>query len=70
MLSLDGLEQSQYMASLIHACISDDELFDEGMTLIEKGQQKGLFENVKLGHHNIYTAQNGQETESTGTPNG
>lgn len=68
-LALDDLDKAQYMASLIHACQSDNELFEKGMGLIEEGRVKGLFDRVKIGHQtNIQ--ENGQETESTGTPNG
>jgi hypothetical protein len=53
-LKLPLYQQSIYMASLIHACISDDANFKSGQELIRIGKQKGLFDDVKIGHEDVF----------------
>jgi hypothetical protein len=48
-LSLSDDEQRQYIGSLVHAVMSDDDLFSEGIKLIKKAGRKGKFDGVKIG---------------------
>ena len=41
-------ERTEYVGSLIHSVISDDEIFEAGIRLIKKATKKGLFEGVKI----------------------
>lgn len=54
-LKLSNYQQSIFMASLIHTCISDNANFQSGLELIELGKRKGLFEDVKIGHEQVFT---------------
>lgn len=36
------------MGKLTHACMSDDNLFKKGKSIIAKASIKGLFDNVKF----------------------
>lgn len=47
-IKLDDFEQALYLASLIHVCQSDEELFKKGTELIAAGKKKGLLERVKF----------------------
>ena len=47
-LAMDDFDRAMYMASLIHVCQSDSDLFKSGASLIALGKRKGLFDNVKL----------------------
>lgn len=61
-MALGDLDKAHYLASLIHVCESDNELFEKGMNLIEEGREKGLFKNLKLGYHETYQQSNGENT--------
>lgn len=52
-LELTDHEKAVYMAELIHCCQSDNNLFVSGEMIIAMGKNKGLFENVKIGHNAI-----------------
>lgn len=52
-LSLDPPEQASYLGSVIHAIMSDDEIFDFGKNLVDMGVSKGLFDRVKIGSEAI-----------------
>lgn len=54
MLKLSDYDQSVYMANLIHACINDDANFKSGLELIRIAKLKGLFDDVKIGHRDVY----------------
>ncbi len=41
-------ERTEYIGSLIHACISDERLFRTGEKLIKEAQKKGLFDGVVI----------------------
>jgi hypothetical protein len=42
------VEKVLFIGELTHACMSDDYLHENGITLIETARKKGLFENVKI----------------------
>lgn len=46
--NLIPMEQRDYIGSLVHAVMNDENLFLDGQKLIKKAQKKGLFENVKI----------------------
>lgn len=48
-LALSDDEQRQYIGSLVHSVMSDDDLFLEGLKLIKRAERKGKFEGVKIG---------------------
>ncbi len=48
-LALDELDKVHFLASVIHCVQSNDELFGQGLRMIEAGKKSGLFENVKIG---------------------
>lgn len=45
---LTPLEKSNYVGSLIHACISDSKFYAIGEKLIQQAIKKGLFQNVVI----------------------
>ena len=45
---LTPIERVSYVGELIHAVMSDNELFDAGNSLINLAILKGLFEGVKI----------------------
>jgi hypothetical protein len=47
-LDMDDFDRAMYMASLIHCCQSNSDLFKSGAELIALGKRKGLFDNIKL----------------------
>lgn len=47
--NLDGFEQSEYLAKLIHVVRYDQEQFKLGEIAIRKGESSGLFSGVKFG---------------------
>jgi len=57
-LALDPIQQSNYLGSLIHVVMSDDEIFELGQKLIDMGMVMGLFERVKIGAEAIHTPKN------------
>jgi hypothetical protein len=54
LLKLSDYDQAVYMANLIHTCISDEANFKSGLELVRLGKLKGLFDDVKIGHREVY----------------
>ena len=46
---LDGYEQSEFLAKIIHVMQHDQEYFKVGQSLIRSGEANGLFEKVLFG---------------------
>lgn len=47
-LELTPFEKAKYMASLIHVCQSNDDLFNEGLEMIKAGEEIGLFNGITI----------------------
>lgn len=50
-LELEETAKAFYIGSLIHACQSDNALFEAGQELIKLGERKGLFERTTIMPH-------------------
>ena len=55
---LSYFDKVTYIGELLHACQSDDLLFDEGNTLITKAKSMGLFNGVVILPDHIKTENN------------
>ena len=55
---LSYFDKVTYIGELLHACQSDDLLFDEGNTLITKAKSIGLFNGVVILPDHIKTENN------------
>lgn len=45
---LSPFEKILYIGKLTHACMNDDSFYEMGDKIINKAQQEGVFENVKI----------------------
>lgn len=57
-LNLSDWDKAEYMASLIHACQSDEAIFLSGKEMIDLGKRKGLFDKVKFGSDALQPLEN------------
>lgn len=45
---MTSLEKTEFIGKLLHACQSDNDIMKAAFGLIEIGERRGLFDNVKI----------------------
>lgn len=61
---LSYFDKVTYIGELLHACQSDDLLFDEGNILITKAKSMGLFNGVVILPDHIKTENNSDNIQN------
>lgn len=49
---LNAKEKTEFIGKLVHSVQSDPDLYSMAQKIIEMGEEKGLFEGVKILHPN------------------
>lgn len=52
--ALQPTDQAIFIGRLVHAVQNNNSLFEYGKTLIETAEKIGLYENVKIGHEQVF----------------